>query len=193
MFGVFFVCHFWEESKKSIRKNLGFPRFRVIFGKALRNNGRRAERSGASLNWLVSPFFSLEFSWFWVCPFWIFWAPFHRLWYRAFTEEQRDKLRIHTQAPPPSGSGACFLFCFHSSLILSHAGKHEIMRWFFLVWTWNVLGVGLEIRRIASGTEWSELLCAVLIFSAPFWIFSGARAYSTVNAKSENVESVFAS
>ena len=48
--------------------------------------------------------------------------------YRAFTEEQRDKLRIHTQAPPPSGSGACFLFCFQSSLILSHAGKHEIMR-----------------------------------------------------------------
>jgi hypothetical protein len=62
-----------------------------------------------------------------------------------------------------------------------------------LVWTWNVLGVGLEIRRIASGTEWSERLCALLISSAPFWIFSCARAYSTVNAKSENVESVFAS
>ena len=45
------------------------------------------------------------------------------------------------------------------------------------MWTWNVLGVGLEIRRIASGTEWSELLCALLISSAPFWIFSGARAY----------------
>ena len=29
--------------------------------------------------------------------------------YRAFTEEQRDKLRIHTQAPPPSGGGVCFL------------------------------------------------------------------------------------
>ena len=37
----------------------------------------------------------------------------------------------------------------------------------------------MEIRRIASGTEWSELLCALLISSAPFWIFSGARAYST--------------
>ena len=29
----------------------------------------------------------------------------------------------------------------------------------------------MEIRRIASGTEWSELLCALLISSAPFWIF----------------------
>ena len=26
------------------------------------------------------------------------------------------------------------------------------------MWTWNVLGVGLKIRRIASGTEWSCLL-----------------------------------
>ena len=33
------------------------------------------------------------------------------------------------------------------------------------------------MRRIASGTEWSELLSAFLIFSAPFWIFSGVRAY----------------
>jgi len=45
-----------------------------------------------------------------------------------------------------------------------------------LVWTWNVLGVGLEEKGAASGTEWSELLCALLISSAPFWIFSGARA-----------------
>ena len=151
---------------------------------AWRLGGLRAERSGAS---------SYALSWFPLRLSGFFRVPAHKLWYRAFTEDQRDKLRIHTQAPPPSGSGACFLFCFQSSLILSHAGKHEIMRWFCLVWTWNVLGVGLEIRRIASGTEWSELLCALLISSAPFWIFSGARAYSTVNAKSENVESCFAS
>ena len=108
---------------------------------------------------------------------------------------RRTKRQVKNPHAGPSAirSGACFLFCFQSSLILSHAGKHEIMRWFCLVWTWNVLGVGLEIRRIASGTKWSELLCAVLIFSAPFWIFSCARAYSTVNAKSENVDFCLAS
>ena len=68
----------------------------------------------------------------------------------------------------------------------------EILR-FIVDYSWKMPGIFLEGNGAASGTEWSEPLCALLILPAPFWIFSSARAYSTVNAKSENVESVFVS
>ena len=49
---------------------------------------------------------SLDF----LCAFLDFFGcPRIKICYRAFTEDQRDKLRIHTQAPPPSGGGVCFL------------------------------------------------------------------------------------
>lgn len=80
VFGVFFVCHFWDESKKSIRKILDS---RVLEWFLIKHWGiMGGERNGVERAYLdsflcFSPSFSLGFSWFFKCLFWFFRVPFH--------------------------------------------------------------------------------------------------------------------
>ena len=106
------------------------------------------------------------------------------VWYYIQGQIKKDKRttqKSKTQAPPPNGSGACFLFftgSFPSRPAPGFSGKFQAIPQNFLVapdeinWTFSELTLKRAERSGASDPR------PFLIFSLPFWKISSALGYS---------------